>query len=94
MWWTFCGEFSVNFPQEKLGNENSAQSFSDRSFWKSLGVVDVRAFGSWMSAPKCLFFQYFEGPDRSFGPGYPREWPRMSAGYPSPKLPLWADFSS
>ena len=58
-----------------LGNENSAQSFSDRSFWKSLRVVDVRAFGSWISAPKCLFFQEFEHPDRSFGPGYPREWP-------------------
>ena len=40
-----------------IGNENSAQSFSDRSFWKSLRVVDVRAFGSWMSALKCLFFQ-------------------------------------
>ena len=39
-----------------LGNENSAQSFSDRSFWKSLRVVDVRAFRSWTSAPKCLFF--------------------------------------
>ena len=58
-----------------LGQQNSAQRFSDRSFWKSLRlrVVDVRAFGSWMSAPKCLFFQYFEGPDRSFGPGHPRE---------------------
>ena len=40
---------------QQLGNENSAQSFSDRSFWKSLRVVDVRAFGSWISAPKCLF---------------------------------------
>ena len=56
-----------------LGNENSAQSFSDRSFWKSLKVMDVRAFGSWMSAPKCLFFQDFDRSDRSFGPGYPRE---------------------
>ena len=56
-----------------LGNENSAQSFPDRSFWKSLRVVDVRAFGSWMSTPKCLFSQGFEDPDRSFGPGYPRE---------------------
>ena len=39
--------------------------------------MDVRAFGSWMSAPKCLFlvFPGFEGPDRSFGPEYPREWP-------------------
>ena len=56
-----------------IGNENSAQSFSDRSFWKSFRVVDVRAFGSWMSAPKCLLFQEFYRPDRSFGPGYPRE---------------------
>ena len=42
------------------GNENSAQSFSDRSFWKR----DIRAND-----------------------------PRMSTGYPSQKLPLWADFS-
>ena len=55
------------------GNENSARSFSDRSFWKSLRVVDVRAFGSWISAPKCLFLQDFDRPDRSFGSGYPRE---------------------
>ena len=42
-------------PLERLlGNENLAQSFSDRSFWKSLRVVDVRAFESCMSAPKCL----------------------------------------
>ena len=71
---------------------------------KSLRVVDVRAFGSWMSAPKCLFFQDFEHPDRSFGPGLSTltevlgrdiraNDPRMSAGYPSQKLTLWADFS-
>ena len=30
--------------------------------------MDVRAFGSWMSAPKCLFSWIFEGPDRSFLP--------------------------
>ena len=69
----------------KLGNENSAQSFSDRSFWKSLRVVDVRAFGSWMSAPRCLFFQDFDRPDRSFGPGYPREWPPDVRGMSVPK---------
>ena len=39
-----------------IGNEDSAQSFYDRSFWESLRAVDVRAFGSWISAPKCLFF--------------------------------------
>ena len=81
------------FSDNKIGNENSAQSFSDRSFWKSLRVVDVRTFGSWIAAPKFLFFfQDFECPDRSFGPGYPREWPRTSAGYPARKLPFWADF--
>ena len=51
----------------------SDQSFSDRSFWKSLRVVDVRAFGPWMCAPRSLFFQDFDSPDRSFGPGYLRE---------------------
>ena len=45
-----------------LGNENSARSFSDRSFLNPPRVMDVRAFGSWMSTPKCLFFfQDFEG---------------------------------
>ena len=61
-----------------LGNKNSAQSFSDRSFWKPLRVVgrprlrvmDVRA--------KMLAFSRIWPPWRSFGPGYPREWPRMS----------------
>ena len=30
-------------------------------FFSPPRVVDVRALGSWMSAPKCLFFQDFEG---------------------------------
>ena len=68
-----------------LGNENSAQSFSDRSFWKSLRLMDVRAFGSWMSAPRCFFFRDFERPDRSFGQGYPREWPPDVRGISIPK---------
>ena len=49
------------------------KAFSDRSLWKSLRVVDVRALGSWISAPKCLLFQDFERPDRSYRPGHPRE---------------------
>ena len=57
-----------------LGNEDSAQSFSDRSFWKPLRVVDGCAFGSWISAPKCLFFG---------GPGYPR----MTLGCPQDVRP-------
>ena len=80
--WICCPSFPTTRPKTgrtahvfaaQVGNGNSAQSFSDRSFWKSLRVVDVRAFESWMSAPKCLFFQGLEGPDRSFEPGDPRE---------------------
>ena len=41
--------------------------------------MDVRAFGSWMSALKCLFFfPGFRGPDRSL-------CPRTSAGISGPK---------
>ena len=68
-----------------VGSENSAQSFSDQSFWKSIRVVDVRAFGSWISAPKCLFFHNFDRPDWSFGPGYPHEWPPDVRGISGPK---------
>ena len=66
-------------------NENSAQSFSDRSFWKSLRLVDVRAFG-------------YGCPHRNAGsPRVSRALtevlvrdiranaPRMSAGYPARK---------
>ena len=53
----------------------SPKYFWPKFFWEPLRVVDVRAFGSWMSAPKCLFFHGFKDPDRSFDPGYPREWP-------------------
>ena len=85
------GEIRVT-PKE-LGHENSAQSFSDRSFWKSLRVVEVRAFGSWMSAPTCLFFQDFDRLTEVLGRDIRANDPRMSAGRPPPKLPLWADFS-
>ena len=60
-----------------LGNEKSARSFSDRSFF-----MDVRTGGS---APKCFIFQDLEGLTEVFR--------RMSAGISVPKLPLWADFS-
>ena len=68
-----------------LGTENSAQSYSHRSFWKSLRFVDVRDVGSWISALKCLFFQDFECPDRSFGPGDPRKLPPDVRGISVPK---------
>ena len=38
--------------------------------------MDVRAFGSWMSAPKRLFFQDFEGLTEVFAPGCPPGYPR------------------
>ena len=75
-----------------VGNENSAQSFSDRSFWKSLRVVNVRAFGTWMSAPTCLFIQDWTTLTEVFGRDIRANDPRMSAGCPSPKLLLWANF--
>ena len=72
-----------------------SQSLSDRSFWKSLRVVDVRAFGSWMSAPKCLFFsRILSALTEVLGRDIRANDPRMSARDPSPKLPLWANFSS
>ena len=37
--------------------------------------MNVRAFGSWMSAPKCLFFQEFEGLTEGFAPGHPPGYP-------------------
>ena len=75
-----------------LGNENSAQSF-----WPKFLEIP----GSWTSAPSghgcprpdACFFQDFEGPDRSLGRDIRADGPWMSVGYPSPKLPLWADFS-
>ena len=56
-----------------VGNKNRARDFSDRSFFKPPGVMDVRAFGLWMSAPTCLFFflQDFEGLTEAFAPGRP-----------------------
>ena len=62
-----------------LGNENSAQSFSDRSFWKSLRVVDVRAFGS---RPNACFARILSALTE---PGYPREWPPEVRGISVPK---------
>ena len=42
--------------------------------------MDVSAFGSWMSSPKCLLFQDFEGLTEAFvprrPPGYPRGHPQ------------------
>ena len=56
--------------------------------------MDVRAFGSWMSAAKCLFFfQDFEALTEVLGRDTRANGPRMSEGYPSQKLPLWAEFS-
>ena len=82
------------FSLSKIGNENSARSFSDRSFFETpsghgrprLRVMDVRT--------KMLVFPGFRGLDRSFCPRTSAgisAW--TSAGYPAPKLTLWAAFS-
>ena len=88
-------KFSGISPEnQRLGNENSAWSFSDRSFWKPpwghgrprLWVMDVRT--------DMLVFPGFRGRDRSFCPRMSAGISaRMSAGYPAPKLTLWAAFS-
>ena len=69
------------------GNENSARSFSDRSFLNPPGLMDVRAFGQGMSAPKSLFLQDFKGLTEVFAPGI-SAW--TSAGYLAPNL--WPAF--
>ena len=38
--------------------------------------MDVRAFGSWTSAPTCSFFQYFKGLTELFARGFPPGYPR------------------
>ena len=69
-----------------IGNENSARSFSDRSFFDPPRVMDVRTFGSWMSAPKCLFFQDFKGLTEVFCPPDVRRDIRVDVrGISSPK---------
>ena len=79
-----------------LGNENSARSFSDRSFFEPpcghgrprLRAMDVRTEMLVFPGPG------FRGLDRSFCPQTSAgisAW--TSAGYPAPKLPLWAAFS-
>ena len=76
-----------------VGSEDSAQSFSDRIFWKSFRVVDVRAFRSPMSAPKCLFSRILSTLTEVLGRHIRANEPWMSVGYPGQKLTLWADFS-
>ena len=93
-WWKAkCGSLRDIVGAWLLGNENSARSFSDRSFFQPpwghgrprLRVMDVRT--------EMLVFPGFRGPDRSFCPRTSAgisAW--TSAGYPAPKLTLWADF--
>ena len=56
--------------------EIQPEVFLTKVFENPPGVMDVRAFGSWMSAPKCLFFQDFEGLTEVFAPGRPPGYPR------------------
>ena len=48
--------------------------------------MDVRGFGSWISAPKCLFFQNLSALTEVLGRDIRANDPRMSAGYPARKL--------
>ena len=70
----------MTLPPQLIRNEELAyQSFLDQSSFEPPPVMDVRAFGSWMSAPTCLFFLGFRGPDRTFEPG-------RLPGYPPGRL--------
>ena len=79
---TCCNPLAVEFivrprpalTNHFLGNKKSARSFLlPRSFCAPPKVMDVRALGSWLSAPKRLFFQGFEGLPDVFDPGRPHE---------------------
>ena len=77
-----------------IGNENSARSF----FWTE---VFGSPLGSWTSAPSghgcpgpsACFSSIWGALTEVLGRDISANDPRMSAGYPSQKLPLWADFS-
>ena len=56
--------------------------------------MDVCAFGSWVSRSKMLVFsRILTALTEILGRDIRANDPRMSAGCPSQKLPLWADFS-
>ena len=58
------------------GNKRSARTFWPNFFETAPGVMDIRAFRSWVSAPTCLFWaSLFRGPDQFFDRGRPPEWP-------------------
>ena len=63
-----------------LGTKIQPEVLLTEVFFHFPRVTDVRAFGSWISTPKCLFFQDFEGLAEAFAPrrppGYPRGRPR------------------
>ena len=67
------------------GTTNQPEFFLPKFFLHPPGIMDVRVFGSWMSTPKCLFFQGLEGLPQVFDPGRPRECPRDVRGISSPK---------
>ena len=70
---------------KQLGDEKSARSFSARSFFfQPPGVMDVRAFGWWMSTNAC-FFQGFQGLPKILGPGRPHKWARNVRGISGPR---------
>ena len=51
-------------------------------------LMDVRAFGSWTSAPNCLFVQGFRGLPEVFDPRRPNEGPRDLRRMSGPKTSL------
>ena len=70
------GMYRFSQLKKELGTKIQPEVFLTEVFFKPPGVMDVRAFGSWMSAPTCLLFQDFEGLTKVFAPGRPPGCPR------------------
>ena len=73
------------------------RKFSPKFFWLKFlkipwghGRPHLRVMN--VSAPKCLFFKDLRGLTEILGQDIRANDPRMSAGYPSQNLPLWAAF--
>ena len=61
---------------QKYGTKIQPEAFLTEVFLNPPGVMDVRAFGSWTSAPKCLFFSRSLRASPKFYPRRPPAYPR------------------
>ena len=70
------GTLNTSFLQRKRARTDLCPKFfGSKLFLHPPGVMDVRTLGSWMSAPRCLFFQGFQGLPEVLDPGRPQVVP-------------------